>query len=109
MTLSEARLLANVNERSKRLFVDGYRAERLDEYAVEVTSPKGESYEIDPLFETCTCPFYHRWKGEHPCKHLLGWEQLLEDQETATRQNLAVRDDWEPAHPKGAGRRCRKR
>ena len=81
MTLDDARLLANVQARARRLFEDGYRAERLDEYTVEVTSPAGQSYEIDTLFETCTCPFYQKWRGRHPCKHVLGCAQLLARQE----------------------------
>ncbi len=81
MTVDDARLLANVQARALRLFEDGYRAERLDEYTVEITSPAGETYEIDTLFETCSCPFYRWWQGRHPCKHLLGYGQLLARQE----------------------------
>jgi predicted nucleic acid-binding Zn finger protein len=80
MTLDDARLLANVQARARRLFEDGYRAQRLDAYMVEVTSGDGTPYEVDTLFETCSCPFYTKWRGQYPCKHLLGYGRLLAHQ-----------------------------
>ena len=86
MTIDEAQLLANVNERAQRLYQDGYHAAWLDEHTVEVTNDEGTSYEIDTLFETCTCPFYTERKGRYPCKHILGYDKLLHDQEQAREQ-----------------------
>ena len=81
MTLDEARILANVNERAKRLFENGYHAVWIEEgYTLAVTNDEGTAYTVDTLFETCTCPFFSGWQGRHPCKHLLGWERLLEQQ-----------------------------
>ena len=85
MTLDEARLLANVNARAQRLYEDGYRAEWLDEYVLEVTNEEGTGYEVDTLFETCTCPFYTERQGRYACKHLLGWKRLLERQQQAAQ------------------------
>ena len=90
MTLDEARMLANVNERAGRLFEDGYRAEWLDEYVLEVTNEEGTPYEVDTLFETCTCPFYTERHGRGSCKHLLGWKRLLERQEEAEEARRSV-------------------
>jgi len=97
MTLDEARLLAGVNERSQHLFRDGYYAKRLDEYIVEINTPDGETYEVDTVFETCSCPFYKAWQGRHDCKHLLGYPKLLGDQEQARQR--AMRERTYSPHP----------
>ena len=87
MTLDEARLLANVNARAERLFQDGYHARRVDPYTVEVINDEGTLYEVDTVFATCSCPFFVAWSGKYTCKHLLGYERLLHDQETARRKH----------------------
>ena len=94
MTLDEARLLANINARAERLFADGYHARRVDPYTIEVINDEGTPYEVDTVFAACTCPFYTQRQGRYPCKHLLGYERLLRDQEEAAKQNGA---EAEPA------------
>ena len=73
--------MANVNKRAQRLHDDGYRAQRLDEFAAEVTTPAGKLYLVDTLTDRCDCDFFAEHQGLHPCKHLLGLKNLLEDQE----------------------------
>ena len=81
MTLDIARLVANVNHRAQRLFEDGYTAVWIEEgYTLGVTNDEGTTYEVDVLFETCSCPFWKAHQGKHSCKHLLGWQRLLERQ-----------------------------
>jgi len=77
MTLDEARLMANVNSRSQRLFEDGYRARWNGNARLEIRSAKGAVYLVDTEAETCDCPFYRAHQGRHPCKHSLGWHRLL--------------------------------
>jgi predicted nucleic acid-binding Zn finger protein len=81
MSLDEIRLLANVNTRAKSLFADGYRAGWLEDHRLEVLTPAGETYEIDVVSGSCTCPFYAKHAGKHGCKHLLGYKKLLNEQE----------------------------
>lgn len=85
MTIDEARLMANVQERAERLFRDGYWTKQLDEHTVEVNSPECERYEVDTVFETCSCPFFRL--RQLPCKHLLGYAKLLADQEEARQRH----------------------
>jgi predicted nucleic acid-binding Zn finger protein len=92
MSPDETRLLANVNARAQRLFESGYRADWLDDHLVEVTSPRGETYEIDTVSASCSCPFFVKHQGKHGCKHLLGYEKLLSDQEKRRAHNAAM---WE--------------
>jgi predicted nucleic acid-binding Zn finger protein len=92
MSRNEMRLLANVNARAKRLFEYGYRAERLDDHLIEVTSPQGETYEIDTVSGVCSCPFYQKHQGKFGCKHLAGVAKLLTDQEERRAHNTAM---WE--------------
>jgi hypothetical protein len=86
-SLSEARTLANVQERATRLYEDGYRARFIDSGLVEMVSPTGETYSIDLVATTCDCPFFRkasRKKQQGPdrtCKHLLGLSKLLEMQD----------------------------
>lgn len=75
MTLDEARLMANVNARARRLFADGYRARWTGPYRLAVRSGQGAVYQVDTRAETCDCPFFR--KGGHQCKHVLGWHRLL--------------------------------
>ncbi len=75
MTLDEARLMANVNARAKRLFEDGYRARWINPPLLAVRSGQRAVYEVDTRAETCNCPFFV--KSGHPCKHVLGWRRLL--------------------------------
>ena len=85
MTLDQARLLAGARERASRLFADGYRANEIDDHRVEIVTPEGATYEVDTLSLTCGCYFYQR---HATCKHVLGCEQLLADQERARREAL---------------------
>ena len=83
MTLEEARLLANVNERARWLYEQGYRAKWTDDRTVTVKTPSGTTYTIDhadsdDAGETnCSCPFFAGREGRLGCKHLLGYRLLL--------------------------------
>ena len=79
MTLGEVLLLARVEERAGRLFHDGYRATIREDLNVEVTNPHGVTYTIVPLTGACTCGFRNDWL----CKHAMGYEKLLADQQEA--------------------------
>ena len=83
MTIDEAMLLANVNERAQRLHQDGYRAQWLDEFVLEVINPGGRCYLVDTLLMSCDCGFFTEHQGRDPCKHLLGYDKLLDNQEQA--------------------------
>lgn len=85
MTFDEARLMANVNDRARRLFDDGYRARWKGSGVLEVRSPHGAAYRLDGRAETCDCPFFRGHQGRHPCKHLLGWKRLLSRQRACRR------------------------
>ena len=87
MTFDEARLMANVNARSRRLFEDGYRARWTGPHRISVRSGQGAAYEIDTQAQACGCPFFVR--SGHPCKHVLGWRRLLARQR-ALRLLLAL-------------------
>lgn len=85
MTFDEARLMANVNDRSLRLFEDGYRARWKDAAILSVHNPGSTAYRVDTHAGTCDCPFFQKHAGRHgckhlSCKHLLGWKQLLSQQ-----------------------------
>ena len=77
MSLDEARLLANVNERAQLLFESGYRAKWKGESIVEVTTPKKRVYQIDTDAKRCSCTFFVKHEGKYGCKHLLGYLLLL--------------------------------
>lgn len=85
MTFDEARLMANVNARARRLFDDGYRAGWRGTHAVEVRSPRGTAYRLDTLRRACDCAFFAAHQGRHPCKHLLGYRRLLVRQRACRR------------------------
>jgi hypothetical protein len=85
MTFDEARLMANVNARARRLFDDGYRARWRGTYALEIRNGRGGTYRVDTLNGTCDCPFFRGHQGHHPCKHLLGWKRLLARQRACRR------------------------
>jgi hypothetical protein len=95
MSLDEARLLAAINARSQRLFADGYRAAWLDDHLLEILTPQGDTYEIDTISGTCSCPFFTRHQGKYSCKHVLGTERLLADQETMQSHNARQIAEWE--------------
>ena len=85
MTFDEAQLMANVNDRSRRLFENGYRARWRDAAILSVRNPKDTAYRVDTHAETCDCPFFQKHAGRYSskhlsCKHLLGWERLLSQQ-----------------------------
>ncbi len=92
VTLDEARLLANVNERAQRLYEDGYRIRCLDAHRYLVRSNHGGTYTVDREADTCSCPFFEKHGGRYPCKHTLGWKKLLLTQRAAI-QALSAR--WE--------------
>lgn len=82
--------LQRLEAAAERLFADGYRAAKTDcPYAFVLTCPHkdGENtYFVDALRETCTCPFYTRQvEGELleedggflTCKHLRGLKSLV--------------------------------
>lgn len=77
MSLDEARLLANMNERAQWLFENGYRARWKSDALVEVTSPKKRVYEVNTDNHTCSCPFFVNHEGRYGCKHLIGYLLLL--------------------------------
>jgi len=85
MTFDEARLMANVNTRARRLFDDGYRARWRGTHVLEVRSPQGADYRVDTLQHSCDCPFFRGHQGRHPCKHVLGWRRLLARQRACRR------------------------
>lgn len=94
MGLHQVRLLATLHLRAERLFEDGYRAGWIDEDTVAVISVRGETYQIDRVWQTCTCPYYEQTGGRHGCKHLLGYERLLARQhEYETREHDDERTD----------------
>ena len=92
MSLDEARLRAAVNTRAQRLFADGYRSGWLDDHLLEILTPTGETYEVDVVSACCTCSFYKKHGGKFDCKHLLGYEKLLTDQEAMQSHNAR---QWE--------------
>ncbi len=77
MSLDEAILLANVNERAQWLFENGYRAKWTSDSIVEITTPSERVYEVNLERQTCSCPFFVRHEGEYRCKHLIGCLLLL--------------------------------
>lgn len=81
MTLETARLMAGVNRRAMRLFLDGYRALIREDLLVEVTNSRSDTYLVNPFERTCSCAF--SCERDLPCKHYLGYEKLLKDQEEA--------------------------
>ena len=85
MTLDEARLMANVNDRAQRLFEDGYRARWNGAGMLEIRNGKGAAYLVDSETGTCDCPFYRAHQGRRPCKHCLGWARLLSQQRACRR------------------------
>lgn len=86
LTLAEARLLAEVNHRAGQLQVLRYQARRVGASEVVVCSPRGEQYVIDEREQTCSCPFFVRWRGKYPCKHLLGYPALLGESQASNNQ-----------------------
>jgi hypothetical protein len=71
------------------LFEDGYHAVWDEEgYTLDITNDEGATYQVNTLFETCTCPFWTKHLGRYACKHLLGWKRLLERQTHQQIQRL---------------------
>lgn len=85
MTFDEARLMANVNARARRLFEDGYRARWHGKHLLVIRNQRGASYQIDTLRRTCDCPFFQAHEGRRPCKHWLGYRRLLVQQRACRR------------------------
>ncbi len=72
-TYSQALFNANINTRAASLFNDGYTIARKDEDTLIITSNEGTKYEVNTLWETCSCPCF---KHHGNCKHWLGWKGL---------------------------------
>jgi len=85
MTFDEARLMANVNARARRLFEDGYRARWHGSHRLVIRNQRGVAYQLDTCRRTCDCPFFLAHEGRRPCKHLLGYRRLLVRQRTCRR------------------------
>ena len=85
MTFDEARMMANVNARADRLFIDGYRACCIGGAVLTIRSPKESVYRVDTDARTCSCPFFQAHLGHRPCKHVLGWQRLLSHQRSCRR------------------------
>ena len=77
VSLDDARLLANVNDRAQRLFEDGYRIRYLDTHRYLIRSERGATYTLDRSEQSCTCPFFEKHGGRYSCKHVLGFRKLL--------------------------------
>jgi len=78
------RTAANVKARSLTLFATGYTAEKIalsaSDAVVIIHSPGiANTYVIDVPAYSCTCPYFE--KQQTACKHLLGYENLLIEQE----------------------------
>ena len=72
-----------MERRAEELWRDGYGVSIGEVCTFHVHTPKGEMYTVAPLDEGCTCAYQQ--KAEIPqvsCKHLLGLDQLIEDQIT---------------------------
>ena len=84
MNFNQARELANVKARSLTLFADGYNAKKIalsDRDAIVVIHSPGiaNTYVIDVPAQSCTCPYFE--KKQTTCKHLLGYANLLLEQD----------------------------
>jgi predicted nucleic acid-binding Zn finger protein len=78
LTLSEARMLANIHTRADQLYNKGYRVRPTDSQEVlAVDSPTGGIYWVNTNLKTCTCPFFTKYNGDYSCKHVLGIARLL--------------------------------
>jgi len=84
MNFNQARTAANVKARSLTLFATGYTAEKIalsaSDSIVIIHSPGiVNTYVVDVPAYSCTCPYFE--KQQTACKHLLGFENLLIEQE----------------------------
>jgi hypothetical protein len=70
--------------RAARLFLDGYDAERTGAETVSVRDPRGCTYRVNALFQTCDC------RSEGACVHLLGYAKLLSDQQAYEEAQAAA-------------------
>jgi hypothetical protein len=87
--LDQANFLAGLRDRAQRLAECGYTVALTDvPHQFQVRHPEGDgerAYTVDPVAQTCTCPFFQRQQQEPltdhgtpvPCKHLLGLAGLL--------------------------------
>jgi len=91
----KSRRAADCKTQASRLFLDGYRAERLDEETVIVRDPEGSSFLVNPLFQTCTCD---EALATSRCVHLLGYARLLTElqgyEEALIAMMEAEHDPW---------------
>jgi len=80
LTINKARTLANVAERARTLFADGYRAQQFESAAhlffVFPPDTDKRPYIVDTLNAHCTCPFHPQHRT---CKHRLAIEEELRD------------------------------
>ena len=65
---------------ASQMFYEGYRAERLSEDHVLIQDPGGKRYQINTLFRTCSCQDREVQRNVS-CHHLLGYAELLREQE----------------------------
>src|SRR5579872_4834666 len=97
--IEEAQEQARVNGRARTLWQQGYSVEDA-EYGYTVISDEGDRYQVDPIFETCTCPFFEK-KGY--CKHILGLPALLDNQRGAQLAMLARMETEQKARAQAEG------
>jgi len=72
----EALTQANISARAERLWEDGYT---YDTERGIVTSPKGETYQVDILADTCSCAAS---KHHGDCKHRIAVAKLYNKAES---------------------------
>jgi len=66
-----------LERRAEELFVTGYEVNPGNGLGMFlVATPTGQTYTVDALNETCTCPF-QKSEVPLPCKHLQGLENLV--------------------------------
>jgi hypothetical protein len=79
-----ARTLANISRRAANLLIDGYTVRSYEgTHFHEVTSPKGDRYNVWYGIETgfeCNCPCWKEW---NTCKHLEAIGLMLKDEAQA--------------------------
>ena len=78
----DARHQANVLAKAERLQREGYTFCQIDDETVFVTKPDGTKYEVDLIFEECTCPGH---KADGYCSHFLGTLLWIEENEQIAR------------------------
>jgi hypothetical protein len=71
-------------QRASELWRDGYSVSIGEVDMFHIETPKGDVYTVMPLDEGCTCAYQQQAEIlQVPCKHLLGLEQIVEEQITS--------------------------